>query len=211
MKKVNWLCASSLILMIACSVLSPEPNQALAANPSTLVYEDYGPTGITLLPFTGVQSMINGSITNTGPTWQAPGGFPYVLFDQNRNLLLLHPGTFETKDHCASVALQAANNGFYVVSGAFARANNFRNAGDGVQVKIFTNLNENSPIFKSTISSDHDVDADKPFNGTGVVRFRFITRLSAGDMLRFVVCSGPQKLDGTFDVTALNLSITTVF
>lgn len=192
-----------------------------------LFYEEYGdnrPTNTlnpsspatSALKFQGTLSIGNGSVVNAGPGFLSPNfpgnPFPYLLLDENRNLLLLHPGTGgtgpgSTTNKGASVSWRVPKTDVYHVAGAFARANNFQLAGDGVDLAIVTNFNSTVPFFASSISSNHVVNADDPFAGTGVAPFSFTTSLTQGDVLRFVVFSGPQGQDGNFDVTALEVNI----
>jgi len=192
-----------------------------------LFYEEYGdnrptntlnpsPPATSALKFLGTLSIGNGSLVNAGPGFVSPtfpgNPFPYVLLDENRNLLLLHPGTGgtgpgSTTNKGASVSWRVPKSDVYHVAGAFARANDFQLAGDGVDLAIFTSFNSAVPFFASNIFSDHVVNADDPFAGTGVAPFNFTASLAQGDVLRFVVFSGPQGQDGTFDVTALEVNI----
>ena len=192
-----------------------------------LFYEEYGdnrptntlnpsPPATSALKFLGTFSIGNGSVVNAGPGFLSPNfpgnPFPYLLLDENRNLLLVHPGTGgtgpgSTTNKGASVTWRVPKTDVYHVAGAFARANNFQLAGDGVDLAIFTNFNSAIPFFASSISSNHVVNADDPFAGTGVAPFSFNASLAQGDVLRFVVFSGPQGQDGTFDVSALEVNI----
>lgn len=148
-------------------------------------------------------------MTNTGPIFTHPSFFfPYVLYDQNRNLLLLHPGVGGgfSGSLGASVSYLVPRDGTYNISGAFARANDLQFAGDGVEVAILKNFDVGTPLFTSSISSNNAVDADDPFAGTGVAPFSISITLSKGDVLRFAVFSGPAG-DGGFDVTAFQTNI----
>jgi hypothetical protein len=97
-------------------------------------------------------------------------------------------------------------SGAYKIKGAFARVNNAINNGDGVEVSIFKNADKASPLFSSSISSNHIVNPDDPFSGTGVAHFNLEVNLKPNDILRFVVSSGPRQ-EHTFDVTALKAAI----
>jgi hypothetical protein len=150
----------------------------------------------------------NGSMTNnTGPFYAAaPGAFPYIVLDQARNLLLLHPGTAETKDQAAVLSVKAPSNGSYDVSGSFARANDYANAGDGVRVVVCASGNFSQPNFESVITSAHQVDSAKPFQGDGVAAFHFSVALEQGEAVQFGVFNA-KLLDGSYDVTALQATI----
>jgi hypothetical protein len=147
---------------------------------SGLQFTVYG-TVDTFLHFAGSQSMQNGSVVNMGPAYFASdGSFPYVMFDSDRNLVLMHPGTFATVKEGASLGLPISQAGVYSVSGVFARANNFRLAGDGVQVAVIKNREDTFPLFVANISADHEVDSDKPFSGSGVAPFNLTVTLNEG-------------------------------
>ncbi len=68
---------------------------------------------------------------------------------------------------------------------------------------VFANRQIGAPLFDSVISSDHDVDINDSFAGTGVAPFNLTVSLAQGDTLQFAVFSGPSLSDGTFDSTAL--------
>jgi len=166
-----------------------------------------GPTDNIPMKFFGVFTLGNGSVLNTGPLFRTSTFFPHVMHDQERKLLLLHPG-FDTTDNIgASVSYLVPKDGEYHIKGAFARANNFQSQGDGVDVVIINNFDATNPLFSANISSAHAVDADDPFNGTGVASFKLMAPLSRGDVVRFIVFSGPQGENGSFDVTALKATI----
>jgi len=160
------------------------------------------------LAFAGIQSLGNGDIINTGPTYTDPSFYPYIALDSSRNILLLHPGTFSTVRIGAVLGATIATAGNYDVSGAFARANDFQNAGSGVSVIVFVNSNIGNPLFSAAISSNNAVNPNSPFTGTGVAPFNINVTLSTGDILRFAVFSGANLTDGTFDVTALQATVT---
>ena len=171
-----------------------------------------GSSGNLPLRFDGSRRVRNGSTSSRGPFFQAGNAprvvtFPYVQMDENRKLLLLHPGTYGTSNRAASVGYWAERSALYRFSGAFARANDARLAGDGVNVAAIKNLDSNNPLFSASIGSDHEVDFRRPFEGTSVEKFDFTIYLRSRDAVRFVVYSGPQSVDGTFDVTALKLSV----
>jgi hypothetical protein len=150
----------------------------------------------------------NGSLTARGDVYNSPTAtHPYVQLDQERNIFYLAPGTFPTKAIGAVVTVGVPETGDYKVEGVFARANDFMFAGDGVRVVAFVNGWIDSPIFSANISSGHLVDPYDPFAGTGTAPFSFTVRLVQADRIQFAVFSGPDLLDGTFDLTALKFSI----
>ena len=74
---------------------------------------------------------------------------------------------------------------------------------------VFVNEDTAAPLMEAAISADHLVDPDDPFSGTGTADFDVVVWLDPGDSLRFAVFGGPiGSIDGDFDVTALELSIT---
>lgn len=172
------------------------------------LFEDYGGQGsTTAMSFTGIQSFNNGSVTNSGPVFSSVSNFGYVMLDQTRNLLLLHPiaGSFNPRRGTVA-SFTAPQSGTYTITGAFARANNALAAGDGVSVSIFKGFDSPNSLFASTISSNNAVNVDSPFSGTGVTNFNLNVPLSQGEVMRFVVFSGPQQ-DASFDLTALQVSL----
>ena len=136
------------------------PDRLLSSAVSTLVSN-----GITLLPA--------GTITNIGQTYISQGSFyPWIQLDTLRNLTLLHPASdHQGALHGASLGVPIAQPGRYLIRGAFARANDFRFAGDGVSVAVIRNLDTTNLLFGAEISSDHAVNANLPFIGTGTAPF----------------------------------------
>ena len=189
-----------------------------------IFYESYGdtrpsnvtnpsPATVNLLDFVGGKGIPNCLVTNTGPVYEFPSAFPYNLRDNSRSLLLMHPGTggvdfgSGTANIGAAFTFVAPTTGKFRISGDFARANGCLLGGNGVDVAILKNLDAANPLFVTTISSNHAVDSDDPFSGTGVANFDLMVSLGQGDALRFVVFSDSQGQDGTFDVTAFRLKI----
>jgi hypothetical protein len=127
--------------------------------------------------------------------------------DINGNVVLLHPGAEGNPQIGAAIAYTVPKDGDYLIEGAFARANNFKNAGDGVEVAIFKSGDDNPALYRQAISSAHAVNLNDYFDGSGVAPFRLFQRLTKNDVLRFVVFSGVAKNDGGFDVTALKLKV----
>lgn len=153
-----------------------------------------------------------GSAVFTGPTYTDPDYFyPYVQYESTRGFVWVHPfttGPAGPTGEAACVAYTPPGGGKYRITGDFARVNNWRWAGDGVDVVVLVNTDIISPLFAASISSDHDVDADNPFAGTGVAHFDVVAELSPGDVLRFATFPGPPNgLDASFDATALRFSI----
>jgi hypothetical protein len=177
------------------------------------LFQEYSVDTATFTPlsYSGILSPGNGSVFNTGPTYNDPSYFfPDIELDSSRNILLLHPGSFASVRIGSVLGVPITDSADYDIAGAFARANDFENAGDGVVVDVFVNSDIGDPMFESVISSNNVVDPDSPFTGTGVAPFEATVALSAGDVVHFAVFSGANLTDGTFDVTALEATITSV-
>ncbi len=200
------------------NVYTPKNVRLLDFSDGRLQFESYQAGAVTPLNNNGNQDYVNGSVINSGPTYAHTSRFPYVMHDDKRDLILLHPGTFETVKLGASVGYRAGN-GKYRFVGMFARANTFSRAGDGVSVGVFKNL-DTTPLFTAEISSNYLVNHYDPFFPPGStlfgithlfssgISFDLELFLTEGDVVRFVVFSGPGKVDGTFDVTGLLLNTT---
>jgi FG-GAP repeat len=162
------------------------------------------------LPYVGVLDIVNGNVVFSGPTYQHQVFSHHTaMYESTRDLLLLHPRLSASESLAASVAFDVTESGLYQVVGRFARANDYRLAGDGVVVMVFVNENTVVPLMEAAISADHLVDPDDPFSGTGTAGFDEVVWLDPGDSLRFGVFGGPiGSVNGNFDVTALDLSIT---
>ncbi len=176
--------------------------------PKPIAFQEYNHAAAAFLPlrFAGIQTVGNGDIASTGPLYTSETDFyPYVMLDTARNLFLFHPGTFATVQNAAVVTVGIPTNGRYSISGAFARANDFQGAGDGVSVGTLVN---GTAVFNTVISSNNAVNPNDPFSGTGAAPFSLAVPLSRGDNVQFAVLSGPTLADGTFDVTALKFSVT---
>jgi len=169
---------------------------------------DYGTGTFAPMKFAGNLTVPNGDITSTGPVYTSQTDFtPYVMLDTTRGLFFFHPGTFATVKEGAVVNAGIPTAGTYRISGAFARANDFQNAGDGVRVVAFVDNQISAPLFDAVISSNNAVNPTDFFSGTGVAPFDFTVSLAQGDTVQFAVFSGPSLLDGTFDFTALEFTI----
>ncbi|MFH1418717.1 MAG: Ig-like domain-containing protein [Planctomycetota bacterium] len=174
-----------------------------------------GTVDIADLSFAGTLSLGAGSAVFAGPTHKDAAHFyPYVQYESARDFVWVHPGSNGSSGAAsagACVAYDVTSTGEYHIQGQFARANDFRYAGNGVDVVVFVNTDITAPLFGASISSDHEVNADDPFDGTGVVTFDMTTALSVGDTLRFVTFVGPpgSTFDGGFDATALRFTLRT--
>lgn len=188
---------------------STTPRQSALFQPGFL-FESYDGSSFKPMTDGGVRTYANGSATDTGQTYVGDeGGYPYIMADDSRSLLLLHPGpgTGAPALAMASLGCPLATAGRFSVSGAFARANDAYAAGDGVRVFVLRN---STTLFNADIGSQIVVNATDPFaSAGGVATFNLTIDAVAGDILRFVVSSGAQRVDGTFDVTALKMSINT--
>lgn len=179
-------------------------------------YPDNRPTNTTnpnsgspyLLAYAGI-----GVMGHNGPTYTAPEWFPFIVFDTDSSTLLLHPGTggyifgSGSSNIGASIQFSAPQSGYYNISGDFARANVNQYAGNGVDVLIFRGTDPGNALFAASIDATHPVDTNDYFGGTGVSHFDFGVNLAQNDVLRFAVFCDAQGQDGTFDVTALRVTI----
>ena len=167
-------------------------------------------TSVTDLTLALDGSIPNGSETFTGDVWVGNGDIlPYVQ-NEDRGFLALHPESLSSGALAAAILFDVQTDGNYSIEGDFARANDFRNAGNGVDVGIYLNEDFSSPLFESSISSDHEVSIDNVFGGTGVSTFDFSADVEAGDRISFFVFADSQGLDAGFDVTALRGTVTAI-
>jgi alpha-tubulin suppressor-like RCC1 family protein len=161
-------------------------------------YGQLGPAAIGELESAGITTVTINYKKSSGPTYAMPnGGFPWILSDRNKPRVLLHPGQFETSQWGAALGYNAVADGDYTIHGAFQRAYDFPLAGDGVDVAIILNTDDAHPLWAAHIASDQM--AKQPFALRAALR--------RGQVVRFVVFSGPQGKDGTFDETALEATI----
>ena len=125
-------------------------------------------SALSLLFFWGDGSIANGGETFNGPFYRGDGDIlPYVQKETDRGYLALHPEPASSGAAlAAAVGYQFSDSGTYRINGDFARANDFRLAGNGVDIGIFLNEDFSDPVFEATISSDHFVNANDPFSGT---------------------------------------------
>ena len=156
--------------------------------------------GIPELVFENPLSTSNGSQTFEGPAFIGSGGLPFGQQELSREFLALHPSP------ASGMALEYSfqMSGSMRIVGDFARANDFQNAGDGVEVGIYLN-DLSTPIFETLISSSHEVDSSiggDVFIGTGAVSFDETITVQPNDVLLFAVFAGEDS-DAGFDVTAL--------
>ena len=191
-------------------VLCLQGQAALAFGAQTVSFQQYDTTTATFTPleYAGIQTITtSGDMVNTGPIYYPPSStLPFVMLDTPRNLTLLHPGAFANVKTGVVVSVAVPAPGAYDVSGAFARASDV-NGGDGVRVVVLINNNFATPLFDANISNYNVVNTNSVFSGTGVASFHFGVSLAQGDIIQFIVFSGPNLLDGTFDLTALQFNI----
>lgn len=157
---------------------------------------NHGDTATLRLRGPASVDVTNGSVVTRGVKYQHPEassqGFPYVMGDQARGQVLLHPGTFTTSLWGASLGCLIVEEGTYRIRGDFRRAND-ANAGDGVDVMIVLDDDVERPLFSEHVAAGEM--RPKPFDKT--------LRIAAGHTIRFLVFSGPIGKDGTYDATAL--------
>jgi hypothetical protein len=143
-------------------------------------------------------TMTHGATRSAGATYKmAETGFPWIQFDRAAHKLLLHPGNFGTSQWAAALGYDVSENGEYTVRGAFQRANTYLEAGDGVDVAVILDTDAADPLWAEHISSRD------PLKKTFSIR----KQLLRGQVVRFVVFSGPEGKDGTFDETYLDATI----
>lgn len=201
---------SSALLAIGASFVragaqTPSACSYLSFDTPGAYVESYTPGGAAVpLPYVGIRTFTAGPVLHTGRCFADPAGYPTSLQDEARGFILLHPGTFATVNKGNTLAYPVDRTGRYRLSGAFARANVNRFAGNGVYVAVFVNSDDAHPLFSGLIGSNYFVDATNPFGGAGVLPFNVTADLDAGDVVRFGVFANG---DGTFDITALHASV----
>jgi len=164
-------------------------------------WNEYGQLGRPVfqeLESAGTASTTINYLPVSGPMYALAGdGFPWILFDRAAHRILLQPGDFATSQWAASLGFDVVADGKYAIGGAFQRANSNPYAGDGVDVAIFVDGNDNHPLWAKHIAP-HNL-AREPFSVTAQLR--------RGQVVRFVVFSGPQGKNGNSDETALEARI----
>jgi photosystem II stability/assembly factor-like uncharacterized protein len=161
------------------------------------------------MSYIGTATSVNGNIQSSGPEYAAPGGFPFALYDQARNVVIMHPCSGNCSNPQAAVfAFCSPGSSSYRVQGAFARANSATGYGVGVQGIVFRNNDLASPLFLANIDPDSPVDATYYFGSPGSASFDVSTDVSSGECIRVGVFAKPGAGDGTFDATAVKFSIT---
>ena len=182
-----------------------------------LAYGDSRPVNVTNpsselldLMFAGNNSIPNGSEDFEGDVWVGDGDILPYIQNEERGFLALHPESQSSGALAAALLFNVDSTNTYLIEGDFARANNFRNAGNGVDVGIYLNEDFTDPIFETSISADHDVSLDNLFGGSGVASFNQVVDAMAGDRLSFFVFADSQGQDQGFDVTALRGTISAI-
>jgi hypothetical protein len=164
-------------------------------------WNDYGQLGkesIRVLESAGSMTLTYGAERIFGQVRSMGGnGFPWILFDRNGHRLVLHPGNFGTSQWGAALGFDVPEDGRYMIGGAFQRANSYPNAGDGVDAAVILDTDAAHPLWAGHIASSDLVK--KPFS----IR----KPLLHGQVVRFVVFSGPEGKDGTSDETFLGATI----
>jgi hypothetical protein len=107
----------------------------------------------------------------------------------------------------ASLGYAITTTGRFVITGAFARANDAYAAGDGVHVFILKNSTQ---LFAADISPNIVVTTPDPFESPSAASFDLSIDGSTGDVVRFVVSSGAQLADGSFDATGLRMRVSAI-
>jgi hypothetical protein len=161
-------------------------------------YGQLGKESIRVLESAGPMTLTYGAERIFGQVRSMGGtGFPWIVFDRNGHRLVLHPGKFDTSQWGAAVGFNAPEDGRFVIGGAFQRANTYPGAGDGVDAAVILDTDAAHPLWAGHIAQS-DL-ARKPFS---------IRRpLLRGQVVRFVVFSGPEGKDGASDETFLDATI----
>jgi hypothetical protein len=151
----------------------------------------------------GRQTYVNGSISNTGPAFSVPGGYPWAMLDDTRNVVLVHPANTSG----AVYQFCPAQSGTYRAQGEFARGTDAVNEGTGVQTVIFVNRNLANPLAQGGLGPSIYVDANNYYPSHSTFPFDVSATLTGGtDCLRFgVFANAPNN---GFDATAVRLQIT---
>jgi alpha-tubulin suppressor-like RCC1 family protein/serine/threonine protein kinase len=164
-------------------------------------WNDYGQLGkesIRALESAGAMTMTHGATRSFGAAYRmADTGFPWIQFDQEAQKLLLHPGNFGTSQWAAALGFNVSADGQYTISGTFQRAYTDPVAGDGVDAAVILDTDAAHPLWAEHIAPRDAVK--KPFS--------IKKALSRGQVVRFVVFSGPEGKDGTFDETFLEATL----
>jgi serine/threonine protein kinase/alpha-tubulin suppressor-like RCC1 family protein len=164
-------------------------------------WNDYGQLGrqaVQELESTGTTSATIDFVRVSGPMYALPGdGFPWILLDRATHRILLQPGDFATSQWGASLGLDVAAQGRYAIRGAFQRAGSNPIAGGAEDVAIFLDDDVNHPLWTKHIAPA-DL-ASHPFSVSA--------HLLRGQVVRFVVFSGPRGKDGNSDETSLVATI----
>jgi len=164
-------------------------------------WNDHGQLGresVRALRSVGSITMTHGANKSSGAAYKmADTGFPWIQFDQEAHKLLLHPGNFGTSQWAAALGFDVPEDGPYAISGTFQRANSSSVAGDGVDAAVILDTDAAHPLWAGHIAAREP--APRPFS----IR----KPLLRGQVLRFVVFSGPEGKDGMFDETFLVATI----
>jgi alpha-tubulin suppressor-like RCC1 family protein/serine/threonine protein kinase len=164
-------------------------------------WNDYGQLGrqaVRELESVGTKSATVNYVRIAGPKFEMiRDGFPWILFDRAPHRIVLQPGNFGTSQWGAALGYDVAADGKYAISGAFQRANSNPYAGDGVDVAIVVDGDDNHPLWAKHIATNNL--APQPFSVVAQLRQR--------QVVRFVVYSGPQGKNGNSDETSLVATI----
>ncbi len=161
-------------------------------------YGQLGPQAIRGLDSVGSAEVTINYAQSSGPFYSMAGsGFPWILYDRAARRILLQPGKYGDSQWGAALGYDVPGEGQYAIHGAFQRANTFPKAGDGVDAAIVIDTGDARPLWSRHID---------PRN-LARVPFSVRARLRRGQVVRFVVFSGPRGEDGNFDETALEASI----
>ena len=125
------------------------------------------------------------------------GGFPRVQFDRKLHKIFLHPGRSSTYQWAASLGFPVASDRQYDVSGVFQRTITSPGPGYEVEVAVILGTDAAHPLWDQRLGR---------LEG-GRKTFHIRKPLLRGQVLRFVVFSGPEGRDESRDGTSLQATV----
>src|ERR1700682_113309 len=67
-----------------------------------ILFENYATGSAIPMTSTGAMNVTNGSTTSTGPGYTSANFYPYIMLDQARNYMIMHPGVNSSANRGAS-------------------------------------------------------------------------------------------------------------
>jgi len=162
-------------------------------------WNDYGQLGREAIQALDYDAMIAPASTKSSRTayLMPKTGFPWVQFDKNLHEILLHPGKGATAQWAASVGFDVTADDQYTVSGAYRWASVYRSSGYGVDFAVILDADAAHPLY------DGHFGSGDPHKCVFYIRKRILR----GQVIRFVVFSGPDGKDASLDDIALEATI----